>query len=174
MTVQGLLSRIFHRKDANKHQFTPEERALAQERRLQNVEQRLAERQLEHQNRMLQLKQNQAQFMANIANISGKGDGDDADDMFKGFMEMLVASKMQQAQNPQQQAPTQEPTPQQEFQGISFTDEEIDNFIKAQPRYKIIAAKKMTDETLAKTILAEMPNITEECLERCIHRFRSL
>lgn len=168
MKNKGLLSRFLPKKNTN---LTDEDRQFALEIRRMNQIDRLKERQLESQNRLLQLKEEQMKFLNNIGELgTGK---DSADDMIGNFMQLLLASKMQQPQ--QETATTPLPTPEEPapITGQQLTDEQIQELIDKIPKTQKKMAASLDDSTLAAIIHGKMPGFNAATIGRAIELFRS-
>lgn len=176
MSGKGLLSRLFSK---NKTNLTDEDRQLALQYRRMNNEARQAERMLEQQNRLLALKEQQAIFLNNLADV--KGGKSEADDMLSNFMQLLLASKLQQPQQPTNlntvsPSPAVMPIPQQEQQEQTpeLDDEQILEIIESFPKSQRKLASKLDDNTLIVMVKKKFPEFNDATIYRALELFRSV
>lgn len=98
---------------------------------------------------------------------------DDDDDGDDASPEAMLMSLLMAKFNQPQQAPTPQGVPIQQVAKVHYTDEEISQILDQIPKPYLKIAKNMDDSTIQKHILAKVPNVDEDSVQRAIAMLRS-
>lgn len=146
-----------------KHRLQREEMMLNAELRRMEME----KRKIEQQNELTMLRQERDRLMQQLRDDEDDDDdGDDYEDMFGSIIKAAFSQ-----QKPPVSAPVSVTSPPEQT-GVSFSDEQIrQKWGGLLPHYKAIA-RRMSDEELKEFVMGQVPNITQESLNKVIEVVR--
>lgn len=172
MSIRTFLSKLKGKKSTT---LTDEDRKAAIEYRRMQTELRQRERMLAHQNRLLELKTEQMDFIKTLNEVKGTKDKDEADNMLMNLLQMVMMR--QQAMPPastQAPPPTIQPMPGTEQADFAddMNEEQIRPIIEQIPKSVRKKLTNLPDESLAGLVLQHMPHASENTIISAIEILR--
>lgn len=122
----------------------------------------------------LKLERQRIMQEAELERLKDELYGDEEDEQEdSGLEQMLVPILMAVLNKHPADIPMAQGIPAQAVQNVNLTDEEIRSVIKQFPKAQVKMAKALSDDVLRKGIIAHVPNINPESVERALAIFRS-